>query len=559
MADPLVTENQDNKLTILNKKIIEIKKKIQLSEGQRKANFEECDAKKRESSDKILNLKKSIKLLQIKYCKEKNNEEAAEKVVQTSRESSVCVKKRGLEEAINRIDEDSIRLRKKLDLVKYESDKQQEKLAKLLNEYEELVNGRSHKIIEKKFEIPLKKKIISLENHLHRVSVMQMEADTVRKKYRSVRASLKSDAAFYVSSLKNLEENIKDQELEIQQLQSVKNEAIELRDLTRETLTKQEIDAMNKSKEHENVILDYRQRVEDRRLELERLERLIFPSMKIQQRDDDFDATEKIDPSNDNNCAGQSKNGMTNLEDAFIKLRIATGVTKTDDVLDRFLGQLATKEKLQKMRTTTEDEKMLLEKQRQKLNAEIEMLKFSETKNADENAEELLKFNKKTKNELQRQSNAEIKNDKTREILNDITKALKKFCNMFMFNGETDNCEKLSDELVADPQVLLKIVGEKINVTIDLMGGEEKYLDWIDDMAVDKLDIASIGSKTDTEKIIVTNDKPLFPRFPGAPTPAGQAVLSEDEDEVPTRSILKRQAQLLVDTKSRRKGFNFRR
>lgn len=31
MADPLGSENQDNKLTILNKKIIEIKKKIQLS------------------------------------------------------------------------------------------------------------------------------------------------------------------------------------------------------------------------------------------------------------------------------------------------------------------------------------------------------------------------------------------------------------------------------------------------------------------------------------------------------------------------------------------------
>lgn len=46
-----------------------------------------------------------------------------------------------------------------------------------------------------------------------------MEADIVRKKYRSVRASLKSDAAFYVSSLKNLEQNLKDQELEIKQLQ----------------------------------------------------------------------------------------------------------------------------------------------------------------------------------------------------------------------------------------------------------------------------------------------------------------------------------------------------
>lgn len=60
---------------------------------------------------------------------------------------------------------------------------------------------------------------MSLENQLHRVSVMQMEADMVRKKYRSVRASLKSDAAFYVSSLKNLEHSIKEQELEIKQLQ----------------------------------------------------------------------------------------------------------------------------------------------------------------------------------------------------------------------------------------------------------------------------------------------------------------------------------------------------
>lgn len=60
---------------------------------------------------------------------------------------------------------------------------------------------------------------MDLENQLHRVSVMQMEADTVRKKYRSVRANLKADAAFYVSSLRNLEQSIKEQEMEIKQLQ----------------------------------------------------------------------------------------------------------------------------------------------------------------------------------------------------------------------------------------------------------------------------------------------------------------------------------------------------
>lgn len=117
------------------------------TEGQRKANFEECDAKKRESCEKITNLKKDIKILQIKFAKAKNvnktfflsknstfwltrdiffskkNEDAADRIAQTSRESSACVRKQGLEAAICRVDEDNIRLRRKLDLVKYQSDK----------------------------------------------------------------------------------------------------------------------------------------------------------------------------------------------------------------------------------------------------------------------------------------------------------------------------------------------------------------------------------------------------------------------------------------------------
>lgn len=38
-----------------------------------------------------------------------------------------------------------------------------------------------------------------------------------------------------------------------------------------------------------------------------------------------------------------------------------------------------------------------------------------------------------------------------------------------------------------------------------------------------------------------------------------QVQLSEDEDEIASRSLIKKQAQFLVDTKSRRKGFAFKR
>lgn len=42
------------------------------SEGQRKANFEEYDAKKRENAQKIIDLKKKNKELYVKYAGAKN-------------------------------------------------------------------------------------------------------------------------------------------------------------------------------------------------------------------------------------------------------------------------------------------------------------------------------------------------------------------------------------------------------------------------------------------------------------------------------------------------------
>lgn len=69
----------------------------------------------------------------------------------------------------------------------------------------------------------------------------------------------------------------------------------------------------------------------------------------------------------------------------------------------------------------------------------------------------------------------------------------------------------------------------------------------------------SVETTSDHTKLPLTDEQPLFPLFPAVTTPAAQGQPSEDEEDIPTRSFLKRQAQLLVDTKSRRKGFAFRR
>ncbi|XP_029164962.1 centrosomal protein of 290 kDa [Nylanderia fulva] len=423
MSEPLASV-AENKLNELNKNIIEIKKKIQLSEGQRKANFEEYDVKKRENAEKIINLKKKIKELYVKYARAKNNKEAMEQAALLSRDSIACIKKDSLDEIIATACENNMRLRKKLDLTKYEKEKQQHTLNVLQTESKELMHRRSHCVLKKKSENSMKRKIESLEVRLEHIRMMQIKANISRMKFRSVSSELKEKSVFYASSLKDLEDGIKQQEHEIKRLQGVKEEAIELRDSTQETLVKEEIEETNSSKKRDFIIKEYRQRVSERKMELERLERMIFHTRPR----DDFETRGK------NRIQVQEdiiKDELARLEETFAKLRNATGVSRSEEVLNRFLGQQATKESLQKMRAATEQEKVMLEKKRQELSTEIETRKFSETKSAEQNAEIVAKLNSQIDEQQCRRERAEIASRRVRELLNDVTSTLYKLYEKF--------------------------------------------------------------------------------------------------------------------------------
>ncbi|KAK2578465.1 hypothetical protein KPH14_011634 [Odynerus spinipes] len=542
----------EKKLNDLSKKIVETKKKIQLSEGQRKANFEETQAKKHENAEKIASLKREIKELYTEYAKVKNNDEAAERTARINREISATVRKRGLVETINKISEENIRLQKTQDLLRYQSGKRRQKLRTLMQEYKELLKGKKQKIFKRKLEDPLRKKIVSLEVQLERMRMMQIKANIVRRKYRSVYFKLKERSVFYASSLKELEDDIKEHENEMKRLQVVKEEAIELRDNMQEKFVKQEIEVVSSSNERENVIQDYRKRVAERKAELERLERMIFPTRPRE----DYDSAQT--KSYGQNAKDETtKEELTRLEEAFAKLRTVTGVSVSEDILNRFLGQRTTKENLQKMRAKMEEEKMDLEKKRQELTDEIETRKFTETKNAEENAEETEKVNQKMEKELERQRKAEAECERIRELLKKVAEVLEKLHDKLQNTMESTGTIQENSTELSEPLKVLSSLNEMARKTIDHFGGHEAYFEMSDDVLTEKLETMSITTTSLESKAVRVENASLFSKFP---TWTSSAVLpSEDEEEVPTRNALKRQAQLLVDVKSRRKGLGFKR
>lgn len=85
-----------------------------------------------------------------------------------------------------------------------------------------------------------------------------MEAEHVNKKYKTIRLHLLKDSVQFESALAKIEQEIKKQESEIRHLEIVNKEALGLRDLTKGTLLRQEIAALNAGKNRDNQLQDFR-------------------------------------------------------------------------------------------------------------------------------------------------------------------------------------------------------------------------------------------------------------------------------------------------------------
>ncbi|EEB12866.1 Spindle assembly checkpoint component MAD1, putative [Pediculus humanus corporis] len=379
--------HDENNLDVINQKITEIKKKIQLSEGQRKAHFEECDAEKKKNIDKIRTLKKDIREIYKKLSDPKTAKRICNdlilKTVNNPKEVGV-IRNKNMDDAIDFMDLKCIDLNKQLDIFKLKNKMKKLELKQLAEEYRKLVDFKNGKKFGK-FGNNDDKIISALENQIHRVEMNMMEAEHINKKYKTICLHLLSESVEFESTLKKLEDEIEKQNAEIQQLQLINKEAVGLRDATKGTLLRHEITALNAGKNRENQLQDFRRRVEERKLELERLERRIFPAGRV------------VFEEGTETGSGIQPNEVTNqlinqLESAFNKLKLATGETEAKDVLPRFISQKKTKERLEFLKMITEKEKKQLEMKKESCLAELESSKFSEVKDKEETEEKIEKL-----------------------------------------------------------------------------------------------------------------------------------------------------------------------
>lgn len=200
-------------------------------------------------------------------------------------------------QALEIIDLKVIDLTKQSDLVNAQYAKRKQHFDQLHSHYQELLAQKNDAIVptaptkgannnsaappQTVEEDTNRKLVYRLENEIHRTNVQWTEAEHVRKKYKSIKASLMADAERFEKKLLELEQALREQQADINRMQEVHREAMQMRDASKVILMRQEHNAHSSTKSRERQAFDFRRQVEERKMELERLERKLFTSSKL--------------------------------------------------------------------------------------------------------------------------------------------------------------------------------------------------------------------------------------------------------------------------------------
>lgn len=156
-----------------------------------------------------------------------------------------------------------------------------------------------------------------------------------------------------------------------------------MRDATKIILMRQEHAAHVSTRSRDRQAFDFRRQVEERKAELERLERKLFSTGKAlihqgsMESNTDQQTGKKIGKQDSN---AQAQEMTSEMEMEFKILMETTGATTSMEVLERFIAQKESTSRLNYLRTVTEGEKKHLEGQREMLLSQLETSKFSDVK-----------------------------------------------------------------------------------------------------------------------------------------------------------------------------------
>ncbi|KAL7890996.1 hypothetical protein AOLI_G00004720 [Acnodon oligacanthus] len=529
----------------IHDQIAELQRKIQQLEGEKSAYYESSQNTLKENRERILQLREENRRLRTRLAHARD-EQIISEVFQNCSDKA-AFRNMSVKEALKVLDQQVCDKVKKLNAMKHTTQMKWRQLEELQAQYDSLrAERRSPQVKETtttegdEAEVhPQKQNLRMLENRLEKVQLKSQAAEHIMRSYLKMKEQLQEESLTFQPQLDQMEAEILRKKQELREVQAMNNDAHLSKETAKAGLQCQEEQVYRERRDRELILNQYKKQMEERRVQAERGERR---AQRVALHPDELSSEAQRSATG----VGEEERVISSFEEAFQHIREVTGVTNTQEMVDRFVSQQDTQKHLEKMKVENEVKLQQLKEERDTLLARFQEMKFSgETKQSS--ARRVLEDTEHhLQEEQQRRDAAKEKLDSLTHTLTIVSAAVEHLTDKLQHislgeaevNVQLDSAECVVEQLHQAEQKLQclqeELQGKDLNTLLKEME-EEEFL-------------ASIEGKLPQHNTRIT-----LPETHRADLYEEEEDSGEDEGDVITRASLKRQSQLIIDSKTKRK------
>ncbi|KAJ1485497.1 hypothetical protein T484DRAFT_1793118, partial [Baffinella frigidus] len=328
----------------------ELQKRFQMLENDRKTLFEHTQLEVKKNKDALAKLKKENKDLRSSLSSLMSDHGKA-----SGKDSEIGKLEQSVQELRRRHDD----VRHQCSFRQKELDTMRDKLADLEKEMTKLNDD----------DTPLTRNIRTLENRLDKAMIKYNEAQSIRKTYEQIVKRLKEERIGFDNQLAAIERTLKAKEKDLEELVLMSHDAQHAKEVAKAELLKLEHQLMEEKKQREKELADRRALVQQKTFfqsdSLADRRALVQQTVEMNQRMEKRDKMRRemaLVEGGDQSDAGEAsmkkslfstafhsalnehvleeeQKKITTYEEAFRKIKDATGVSDVNEVIQKFLTQ----------------------------------------------------------------------------------------------------------------------------------------------------------------------------------------------------------------------------
>jgi len=341
----------------------DLQRRFQLLEGERKATYETAKLNIQQNKEIIKQMKEENKLLRQQISQLRNE------------------KPQSLDKELDNKMTDVQNLTRRYDTLKAENDRKRRNLDDLSNKLAELKQDANLPTTESS---PQMRHIRVLENRLDKAMIKYNEAQSIRKTYEQIVKRLKEERTGFDNQLAAIERTLKSKERDYEELLLLSHDAYHAKEMAQAELHRFEQGVMEERNQRDKEVQEKKVLVQQRvemNQRLEQRERMLKKQQELDRAGErqlkEMSATSDITAGISHDYAHEERQKLQDYEEAFHRIKEATGVSDVNEVIQKFLTQEDTHKSLTNLTRENQSKIDGLMEDRRKLRLQVEDLKFS--------------------------------------------------------------------------------------------------------------------------------------------------------------------------------------